>query len=820
VITLAVVATNAGLGFFTESGSERIIRSMTGSQSSHVMAMRNNAEILVEHDALVPGDVILLKPNTVILADARLISTRELQVNEAILTGESEPVEKHADQICGAATNVAERVNLVHKGSFVVSGTGRAIVVATGRNTQAGQIETALGAVSTPKTPLEKDLDNLGAQLVAISVAACGAFIIAGSLRGRALPSMLKSGIALAVAAVPEGLPTTATTTLALGLRQLREKGVIVRRLAAVEGLGSLQVICFDKTGTITQNRMQVQALHIGTDRKIFWDGEAPPLADCPPLERLHEISVLCCEVEFETDEEGLLAPAGSATETALVNAALEAGINPISERQKWPAIETEFRSESRRFMRSVHGAPEKRTKLVALKGDPHQVLQLCRRVLLEDGKIATLKESDRCSISATVDSLAGKAFRVLGFAYEKTGSPNPKRDNLIWVGAAAMKDPVVPGAKDLMVRLRQAGIRPVMITGDQAATAEAIAVEVGLRGDEPLRVLDSGALDKVPPELLNAIAQKTDVFARTPPTRKLRIVEALQGAGLTVGMTGDGFNDAPALKAADIAVAVGMDSATAARDVADVIIDEQRLEALADGVEQGRTILSNIRKAIHYIISTNLSEIIVLIAESTVANDELESPMELLWLNLVTDILPGLGLALEPPERHIMRLPPRSQQEALFGISDLRHSALEGGIIGASALGAHAYGLARYGPGPQTRSVTFMSLVASQLLHALACRYDRFVPLGGRALFGNQKLNMALAGAAGLQVLAIASPTLRRILGIAPPRALDLAVAGGAAMASFAVNETTLALRTRNQHQPSHEQDRTGHVLSRAREL
>jgi Ca2+-transporting ATPase len=317
------------------------------------------------------------------------------------------------------------------------------------------------------------------------------------------------------------------------------------------------------------------------------------------------------------------------------------------------------------------------------------------------------------------------------------------------------------------------------------------------------LRVLDSTALDRLTPELLSAIAQRTHVFARVPPTKKLHIVRALQGAGLTVGMIGDGFNDAPALKAADIAIAVGTASATAARDVADVVIAEKGLAVVGDGIEQGRTILSNIRKSVHYLLSTNLSEILVLLAEVLRQDDVLESPMELLWLNLVTDVLPSLGLALEPPERFVMAVPPRPADEPLLTARDLRHSAVESAVIAAATLGAHAYGLARYGPGPQTRTVTFLSLVATQLLHALACRHDRFVPLGGRALFGNAPLNAALVASAGLQVIPFLSPALRGFLGILPPRRMDLAVAALAGCAAFAANESLLAYRTSGEINP-----------------
>jgi Ca2+-transporting ATPase len=474
-------------------------------------------------------------------------------------------------------------------------------------------------------------------------------------------------------------------------------------------------------------------------------------------------------------------------------------GLNPIALREARPLVRLQYRTEAERYMVSVHkGATPDKTYL-AVKGDPQQVLARCGHLMERHGEVVPLDEPARRQIMRINDDLAGRGLRVLGFAYAEGSAPSLDEKALVWAGAAGLKDPVVRGARELVDRLHRAGIRPIMITGDQAATAKAIAMEVDLGRDATLRVLDAADLDRLPPDVLSAVASRAHVFARVPPTKKLRIVEALQRSGATVGMTGDGFNDAPALKAANIAIAVGSGTATVARDVADVIVAESDLNVIADGIEQGRTILSNIRKSVHYMVSTNLSEIFVLLAESLKQNDVLESPMELLWLNLVTDILPGLGLALEPPERLVMSRPPRDASRSLLSAGDLRHAVLESGVIAGAVLGAHGYGLATYGPGPQTRTVTFMSLVASQLFHALACRHDRFEPLGGRALFGNPALNAALLGSAALQALPFTFPTLRRLLGISAARPADLAVAGLSGLAAFVANEAILAYRTRD---------------------
>ena len=805
VVTLAVIGINAAMGFGTEIGSEREIRRMSRKQTARVRAVRDGKDALVDEADVAPGDILTLYPNAVVAADARLISTSELQINEALLTGESEPVDKTADITLPKATPVADRHNMVHRGSFVISGEGRAVVTATGANSQVGRVAEASKALATPQTPLERDLETLGKRLAVVAIGASALFVTVSLLRNRPLFGVFKSALALAVAAVPEGLPMTATTTLALGLRALKRKGVIVRRLEAVEGLGSLQVICFDKTGTLTTNEMVLEEVLLAAPaRKVqpYAGTEAAikkAAGSDAAFRQLLSISLLCTDAEIEEGADGPHAT-GSATESALAQGALDLGLDHAGLGRQWPLLKAQYRSEGRRYMVTLHGGSDSESRLVAVKGDPRQVLDLCSRTLGRTGKISPLTEDARRKIREAADASAGTGLRVLGFAYKEGASLDTDATDLIWVGAAGLKNALMQGAHELIARLRQAGIRPVMITGDQAATATAIATELGMSGDRPVRVLDSRDLEHLDPEVLSVVAQKTDVFARVPPTQKLHIVEALQSAGFVVGMTGDGFNDAPALRAADIAIAVGKDSASVARDVADVIVGAGDLAAIGDGIEQGRAILSNIRKSVHFMASTNLSEILVLIMEAILPGDQMETPLELLWLNLVTDILPGLGLALEPPGDGIMSEPPRSRDQPLLSNRDLAWSSLESLTITAGVMGATAYGLRCYGPGPQTRTVTFLSMVSAQLLHALTCRHDRTGEIYGRNLLSNTRLNMALAGSMGLQAVAFLSPTLRRFLAIAPPRPADLATAAVCGMGVFAVNETIARARVRQE--------------------
>lgn len=802
-VTLAVVLANAGIGFGVESGSERVIVAMTKQEGHPVPVLREGAEATVNSHAVVPGDILILRPNVVIAADARVLGADGLQLNEALLTGESHGVVKSSEALAGLNGPLGERANMVYRGAFVAAGSGRAVVVATGGETEVGRLALAGQAVATPPTPLERDLEKLGTQLALVSLAICGGFAGLGVMRGRPLASVLKSAIALAVAAIPEGLTVTSTATLALGLRQLKRQGIVVRRLESVEALGAMQVMCFDKTGTLTLNEMDVAALCLGGGPDIV----RPGCAGAVPCHarRLAEISVLCSEALIERTEGGERT-SGSATEVALLRQARSVGIDPLALRRRWRRSRLEYRSPPRRFMVSHHQCRADKETLVAVKGDPLQLLEMCSTVMHADGSSRPFDAAIRNSVLRANDEMAGQGLRVLGFAY-CSGAP-AKTKTLTWVGMAGLKAPVFAGARTLLSRLHAAGVRPVIITGDQAATAEAIARDIGLTAGRPVRLLDAAALSGLPPDIRYAVVQRTDVFARVPPSEKLEIVRALQRSGKIVAMAGDGFNDALALKAADIAIAVGGGQTGAAGDAADIIVTGQDLNVIGDGVAQGRTILSNIRKSVHYMLATNLSELVVVLAESFGAPEELETPMELLWLNLVSDILPGLGLALEPPELNVMKRPPRDAAEPLLRLRDLHHAVTESLLLGGSVLGAHSHARRRYGPGSRTRTVTFLSLVAAQLLHALSCRHDRFVALGGRSLFGNNALNIALAGAVALQAVPILWPGFGRLLGIGPVRPADLGTATLSALASFGLNEAALALRSRRRQGPGAEEE------------
>jgi Ca2+-transporting ATPase len=728
--------------------------------------------------------VLQLEPGGYVAADARLFSTRRLTVDESALTGESMPVHKDHRSQLEPETPLADRVNMLHMGSHVTGGDGLGMVVSTGRRTELGRIQSLVDSARSPETPMERQLGELGTQLGLLSAGVCVAVFGVGVLRGVGLLEMLKGAVSLAVAAVPEGLPAVATTTLALGIREMQRHRVAVRQLGAVETLGSVQTLCLDKTGTLTRNHMSVVELHFdGGVRRI--DG-GPLVGDGPPgptLAALLEVSALCNEAELGAD--GSLS--GSPTEQALLEAAIAGGIDLPELHARWPRLELRPRAEGRPLMSSLH-ADETGARRVAVKGSPAEVLDRCSHLRVEGERVA-LGEPERAEILAANERMAGDALRVLGVA-QGEGSTRVDADahDLTWLGLVGLADPLRPNMPELVAAFHRAGIETVMITGDQAATAEAIGRRLGLSNGQPLQILDSRALERLDPALLSGLARNVHVFARVSPAHKLQIVQALQRAGRVVAMTGDGINDGPALKAADIGVALGAGGTEVARQVSDVVIEDDNLETLITAVRHGRGIYANIRKTIHFLLATNFSEIEVMLVGIALGLGQPLTPMQLLWINLLSDIFPGLALSMERADPGLMAQGPRDPAEPVVGRRDLGRMARESAVITAAAMGAYGFGRWRYGAGAQAGSLAFNTLTSAQLLHAYACRSDRRVL--GAGLPPNRYLDLAVGLSLGLQVLAVLVPPLRRLLGTTAHGALDLAVILAGAVGPYLVNE------------------------------
>jgi Ca2+-transporting ATPase len=788
-----VVLANAGIGYATESGTERVINSLKSLVTPTAMVVRDGLSADVDSVEIVPGDLLELRPGSIVAADARVVETDRLSIDESALTGESHPVEKNPVALVGPLS-LSERRNMAFMGTLVLGGRGRGVVVGTGMHTELGRIQALVGETATPATPMETELRRVGDQLVLIATGICGLVFLVGLFRGQGLLPMISSAISLTVAAVPEGLPTVATTTLAVGVNAMQRRRALVRRLDAVDTIGAVSTFCFDKTGTITLNRMTVGSMLVGVER--FERGPSgfhaaaggKSRAGLEGLRRLLAAAVLCSEAQIEAGPGGPVFR-GSPTETAILSAAAECGVDIAAVRAAHPVLEISLRAENRNTVATLHRAPGG-SALVAVKGSPPEVLDRCATVLVQ-GKTVSLDDETRARIEQENDRMAGEALRVLGVA---SGRHDPASDangaTLTWLGLVGMADPVRPGVASVIERFHRAGIRTVMITGDQSPTAYAIGRELGLAGDRSLEILDSTRLDSIDPELLRALAAKVDVFARVSPAHKLQIVQALQASGEVVAMTGDGVNDGPALKAADVGIAMGAAGTDAAREIADIVLEDDELATMVDAVGQGRAITGNIRKTLRFLLATNLSEIIVMFAALSAGLGPPLSPMQLLWINLISDIFPGLALAQDPPEGDLMERPPAAPPAPLLSGGDYRRILGESSILAAASLGAFGYGVARYGPGARAGTLAFLSLSAAQLLHSLTCRSKTHRALPGGGLAPNPHLRVALAGSFGLLGLAALLPGLRRIVGIAPIGLADAVVVAGSSLWPWLVLE------------------------------
>ncbi|HTV20155.1 MAG TPA: HAD-IC family P-type ATPase [Polyangiaceae bacterium] len=810
LVILGVIVINGVIGFVTENTAERTIASLTREDAPDVEVVRQGQSLRVPIEEIVPGDVIRLYPGALVPADARLLHVHDLSVDESALTGESVPVGKTTKVIGDPDVPLADRTNMIYRGTLVTGGSGTALVVATGRATQVGQLQQMVGEVERPETPMQKQLRDLGERTMLIAGAVCGGVFLLGLLRGQPMGAMVRTAVSLAVAAVPEGLPTVAITTLALGIRKMKSHHVLVRRLDAIETLGAVQVLCFDKTGTITENRMQVvqasiadEMLQVKDGALIGKDGEVRS-SSRRELELMLDVISLCSDTELVDNGAGGLKASGSSTEAALVDCAIAAGLDVTRLRQRHPNVKTEARTETRKLMATFHERPGRPGFLLAVKGSPLEVLDRCSS-WLRRGEVLRLTEETRRTIRRQNERMASEALRVLGVAYAEHDSEQPSSDeNLTWLGLAGLADPPRPGLPELFDKFRKAGVRSVMITGDQSATAYAVAKQIGLAVDGELRTLDSVELEHMDPDVLAELAPQVQVFSRVSPRHKLRIVQALQKSGMVVAMTGDGINDCPALKAADIGVAMGGSGGTVAREVADVILETDDLRGMLTAIEHGRVIHADIRKAVRFILSTNTSEILLTLLSVAAGFGEGMSPMQLLWINLISDIFPELALAVQPPEDDVLLQPPRDPEAKMFAKHELRQIGVEGGLLTAGAMSVYAYGIGRYGLSPQAQTVSFVTLATAQLLHAFSTRSEKHNIFDANPSAKNKYIPMAVGGGIALTVLMQVIPAARRVFGstLMPP--IDWAVAALGAVGPLLANEMVKAARVSRAQLPA----------------
>lgn len=780
VVTLTVIAVNAGIGFATENSTENLIRRLSRPVEHPVAALRAGTPVTLASREVVVGDVVLLSPGTVVPADARLITSNLLSVDESALTGESLPVEKTASPLPALPKAVAERHNLVHAGTVVTGGDGLAVVVRTGTQSEAARTRTLIGDTRPPRPVTEEKLAALSSKLAIGCLGASGVLLSVSLARGEPFIAAVRSAIALAVAAIPEGLPAVATTTLALGAKAMEKDRAFVRSLPAIEAIGAVDTICLDKTGTLTRNDMAVVRVLAGDTRRDVTPGDPVEIDAEGDVRAVSEAVALCSEAELDPRS-------GSATELALLDFAAASGCDVSGLRATLPLHALRNRDHRHRFMVSEHDGGGDGARLF-VKGSPEDVIARCiaERVA---GADRPLTDERRAALLAENDRFAGEGLRVLAAAAGRGSLGETSPHDLTFLGLAGLADPIKREAAEAIDLFHKAGIRTIMMTGDQQGTALAVAHELALSRTGVLRMSSGPEIAHLDADALGELALGTSVFARVSPADKLRIVEALQAKGRRVAMLGDGVNDGPALRAASVGVAVGEKATSVAREVAALVLAEDDLRELAKAIARGRSTQDNVRNSIRFFFSTNLSEILVMLVETLHGRGEGETPMELFWLNLVTDILPALGLALAEPRGDVMARPPMDHRAPLFDRTELASILADGGAISAAALAGHFISLAQSGAGPRTRTVTFTTLALAQIANAWVLR-DRSPDAGEALLVSERRLESTLAGAMGLLVLPFLTPGLRRLLGVAPATWGDLALSTALAGGAFAVCE------------------------------
>ncbi len=781
----AVLAANGGIGYVTERRAERTVSALRKLAPASALVVRDGREQAVPAREVVVGDVLLLKPGQPVPADARVIEAHRLSANEAPLTGESLPVRKEPVQALPAAAPIGERRNLLHMGTVISGGTGRAIVVATGERTALGRIRALAQSAQPPRTRLQTELDGMGKTLALGASALCLGVFGVGLLRGRPALPMLRTAVSLGVAAIPEGLPTVATSLLASGIRTLQKRNVYARRLDAIENLGAVDVVGFDKTGTLTQNRMSVAVVSVGGRRTPVDGGTRPAVPDDLGL-----VAALCNDLERGGD--GLWQ--GSSTEIALVEFAQGCGTPVDRLRSAHPRLAIKQRSEHHPYMVTLHRSGRGQ-HVIAVKGRPQEVLQRCTQWF--DGRaVAKLTAPARRALLRENDALAAQGHRLLALAIRRQAQARlGETGGLTWLGLIGLSDPLRPGIAESIARFRAAGIRPVMLTGDQMGTARAVADAIGL-DRQAGAVADAGALPEDAAQLGDVVS-RASVFARSSPAMKLAIIRALQARGHVVAMTGDGINDGPALKTADIGVAMGASGTDFAQAMSDLVLKDDHPDGLLEAIAEGRTAYLNVKKAVQYLVSTNVSELAVMALSVAAGLPDPLDPLALLWTNLVTDVSPAIALGLEPPEPDILQRPPFPRASAFLSRRDWANVGIDGGMITAATLAAFLYGLARYGATPRARTLAFMTMTSSQLVYALSARSEAPLTLLGRSrLRANPWLARTVVASLGLQAATVLFPPLRALLRTSPIGLADAAVVAACAVAPTVGREGLKRLR------------------------
>jgi Ca2+-transporting ATPase len=794
VVIGAIVLLAVLLGCVQEYRAERAMEALRKLAAPTASVLRDGRFVEVPAQRLVPGDVVRLSTGNRVPADVRLTEAVNLRINEAPLTGESEPAAKAAEPLANPKLPVADRRNLAHAGTSVAHGRGQGVVVATGMDTEFGRIVGLLRATAQRETPLQRSLDKVGRILAGVALLMVVVIVASGLARGEPFHEMLLFGIALAVAVVPEALPAVVTISLAVGAHRMVARHALIRRLPAVETLGCTSVICSDKTGTLTKDEMTVRKLWVaGHLLSVTGVGYEPvgrivaggrEVRVTPPLSALLGAMALVNDAELVRAGRGRWEIKGDPTEGALLVVVAKAGLNKAEVDARFPRTgEIPFTSETKRMI-TLHADPDGGT-LACAKGALEVILAACSTWLTAHGE-ATLDEAARATIRAEAERLADKAMRVLAMAAREQADPEAPGQNLCFLGLAGMIDPPRPESKEAIALCAKAGIRVAMITGDHPLTARAVARELGIL--KAGRVVTGPELDAMDDAALLQAAPGIEVYARVSPEHKLRVVAALQSLGHVVAMTGDGVNDAPALKQADIGVAMGVTGTDVAREAADMTLTDDNFASIVAAVEEGRGIFSNIKKYLMYLLSSNIGEI-GLMAGAAVAGLPLPlSAVQILYVNLATDGLPAVALAVDPLDRSLMRLPPRDPKRGIF-TGPVVFLMLVGGLWSTGVnLGLFAWLLAEGRALAEAMTMNFVALSVIQFFKAYNFRSDRRSVF--RSPFANRWLNLAVLWESALLVAVVEVPLLQGWFGTVALSPADWGLAVGVAASVFPVLE------------------------------
>lgn len=796
IAILAIIILNGFLGFFQEMRTEKALEALMGMAAPHARVIRDGEIKDIPAELVVPRDLIVLEAGCTVPADAVIIEANSLFADESMLTGESVPVSKTKVEEARARISGISSSNFVYMGSMITSGTGKAVVVSTGMDTEMGKIADMIVTTDTQETPLQKRLEKLGEVMVTVCLAICAVVSLLGVLRGEPVIQMLLGGISLAVAAVPEGLPAVVTIALAIGVRRMVQRNALVRRLPAVETLGCATVICSDKTGTLTENRMTVITALAGKNLysfrrnnegriSVYVRGREVDAERTFGLKLLLKIGLLCGNTRINRssdaeDQRDVLDIEGDPTEVALVRAALDAGIDKDSVDARYRRVrEIPFDSD-RKLMSVVCRAAGGELFLFA-KGAPEIILARCNRILIADRE-RTITNDDKEAIMRECRNMTSQALRVMGFAY-RTVTPNnlwsdKLEEELVFVGLAGMTDPPRKEAGEAVEKCKMAGIKTVMITGDHRDTAAAIASSIGIYNDGDL-VITGNEMDEMSDSQLEKACEKATVFARVFPRHKLRIVKAFQKKGHIVAMTGDGVNDAPAVKAADIGIAMGKSGTDVTRQAASMILMDDNFSSIVAAVEEGRNIYSNIRKFIRYLLSCNVGEVLTMFLSTLFGLPLPLLPAQILIVNLATDGLPAIALSMEPGDPDAMKMPPRSPNESVFAHGLSKIIVVRGILIALSTLASFLLIFSLSKNLSVARTGALVTLVLSQLIHVFECKSET-KGLFEINLLSNPYLVLAVISSVLLLLSVIYIPFMARIFDTMPLNVNDWMISAG----------------------------------------